>query len=161
MGEEVGMLIWKTLHVLSMIAMITAFIGAETFYAAAIARRDVGTLAFVHRTVERAGLGWIGMGGILAGIVFGLLTAATGGFDFVAPWLLIAYLLVGVFFVNAGAAGMRIVHVAKAAVEADAGSGAGEDVVREMESTRAVRLVLVNVVIFVAIVADMVLKPSF
>lgn len=154
------MLIWKTLHVLSMVAMITAFLGAEIFYAAAIARRDVGTLAFVHRTVERAGLGWISMGGILAGIVFGLLTAATGGFDFVAPWLLVAYVLVGVFFINAFAAGTRIVHVAKAAVEADAGSRPAADVVRDMGSTRAVWLVASNAVIFVLIVADMVIKPS-
>jgi hypothetical protein len=65
-----------------------------------------------------------------------------------------------VFFVNAGAAGVRIVHVAKAAVEADAGGLQAAEVVRDMESTKAVRLVLVNVVIFVAIIADMVLKPS-
>jgi uncharacterized membrane protein len=154
-------LIWKTLHILSMVSMVTAFIGAEIFYAAAIARRDVGTLAFVHRTVERAGLGWVGMGGILAGIVFGLLTAATGGFDFVAPWLLIAYVLVGVFFVNAFAAGARIVHVAKAAVEADAGEREAADVVRDMGSTRAVWLVASNAVVFALIIADMVLKPSF
>lgn len=154
------MLIWKTLHILSMVTMITAFIGAEIFYAAAIARRDVRALAFVHRTVERIGLGVIALGGLVAGIVFGVLTAATGGFDFIAGWLIAAYVLVGVFLVNAFGLGTRVVHVAKAAVEAEAGERSADEVVRDMASTRAVLLVTVNAVLFAAIIADMALKPS-
>lgn len=154
------MLIWKTLHILSMVTMITAFIGAEVFYAAAIARRDVRALAFVHRTVERTGIGFIALGGLLAGIVFGILTAATGGFDFLAGWLVAAYALVGVFLVNAFVVGERVVRVGKAAVEADAGEGSADDVTRAMGSTHAVFLVSVNAMLFALIIADMVLKPS-
>ena len=56
------MLEWKTLHILSMITMITTFIGTEIFYAAAVWRRDVHAVAFVQRTVERLGIGIIALG---------------------------------------------------------------------------------------------------
>jgi len=154
-------LIWKALHVLSMVTMITAFIGAEVFYAEAIRRRDVAAVAFVQRTLERYGIGFIALGGILAGIVFGLLTAATGGFDFVADWLVIAYVLVAAFFVNAFVVGERVVRVGLAAIKAEAGEVPAEDVVRDMASTRAVFLVTLNAVLFAVIIADMVLKPAF
>jgi len=154
------MLTWKTLHVLSMITMITLFIGAEIFYASAIWRRDVRALAFVHRTVERTGLGIAALLAMIAGVVFGLVTAATGGFDFVAPWLIVAYLLVAVFFVNAAIIGKRVVDVAKDAVKAEDGAYPAEDVVNDMANSRAVFLVAFNAVLFVVIVADMILKPS-
>jgi uncharacterized membrane protein len=153
-------LVWKTLHILSMVTMVTAFIGAEIFYASAIVRRDVRALAFVHRTVERTGLGFVALGGLVAGIVFGVLTAATGGFDFVAGWLVVAYVLVGVFLINAVVVGERVVRVAREAVAADAGERPADEVVREMTSTRAVFLVAVNAVLFAVIIADMALKPS-
>jgi hypothetical protein len=154
------MLTWKTLHVLSMITMTTLFIGAEIFYASAIWRRDVRALAFVHRTVERTGLGIAALLAMIAGVVFGLVTAATGGFDFVAPWLIVAYLLVAVFFVNAAIIGKRVVDVAKDAVKAEDGAHPAEDVVDDMANSRAVFLVAFNAVLFVVIVADMILKPS-
>ena len=82
------MLIFKTLHILSMVTMVTAFIGAEIFYASAMWRRDDHALATIYRIVEQAGVGIIAIGGLAAGIVFGLLTAATGGFDYLAVgWL--------------------------------------------------------------------------
>lgn len=155
------MLIWKTLHVLSMITMVTAFIGAEIFYAAAIWRRDVHALAFVHRTVERTGVGFIALGGLAAGVVFGLLAAATGGFDFVAPWLIVAYVLVGAFLVNAFVIGTKVVQAAKEAVEAEEGSRPMDEVADSLVANRGVILVVINVVIFVTVIVDMVLKPTF
>ncbi len=155
------MLIWKTLHILSMVTMVTAFIGAEVFYAAAMRKRDVTALAFVHRTVERTGLGFVALGGLVAGVVFGVLTALTGGFDLVAGWLIVAYVLVGAFLVNAALIGARVVHIAKEAVEADEGKRPAEEVIGAMASSRAVFLVVVNAIIFLAVIADMALKPSF
>jgi hypothetical protein len=46
--------IFKTLHILSMIAMVTIEIGSEFLYAFAISRRDVPALAAVHRLQHRA-----------------------------------------------------------------------------------------------------------
>lgn len=151
--------IWKALHVLSMFTMVAIFIGAEIFYAAAILRRDVRALAFIQSTLERWYLGFLALGGLLAGIVFGLLAAASGGFDFVAGWLVAAYVLVAAFFVNAALIGERVVRVGKAAIEAEAGTRSPDEVFRDTPANRGVILVLVNVVIFAAIIADMVLKP--
>jgi uncharacterized membrane protein len=154
-------LIWKTLHIISMVTMIVTFIGVETFYAAAVRRRDVKALAFVHRTVERTGLGFVALGALAAGVVFGLLTAATGGFDFVASWLVVAYVLVGAFLVNGFTVGERVVRIGRAAVKAEAGELPPEDVARDMASTRAVYLVAANAALFALIIADMTLKPTF
>ncbi len=151
--------IWKALHVLSMFTMVAIFIGAEIFYAAAILRRDVRALAFIQSTVERWYLGFAALGGLLAGIVFGLLTALTGGFDVLAGWLVAAYVLVALFFVNAAVIGEKVVRVGKAAIEAEAGRAPAESVFGTLPANRGVVLVLVNMLIFAAIIADMVLKP--
>ena len=94
--------VFKLLHILSMFAMVTTQIGGEFIYVTAITRRDVGALAAVHRTLERARLGVVSIGALASGIVFGLLTAATGGFDFTDGWLIAAYVLVAVFIVTGG-----------------------------------------------------------
>jgi hypothetical protein len=154
------MLAWKTLHVLSMITMITAFTGAQIFYAAAMRRRDVHALAFVQGTLERLGIGVIALGGLVLGVVFGLITAATGGFDFGARWLVVAYVLVAVFLVNAFLTGGKVVAAGKAAMEAEAGTGAAMEVTDSLVNRSAILLV-VDVGLFALIVADMVLKPSF
>jgi len=154
------MLTWKALHVLSMVTMITTFIGAEIFYAAAIWRRDAHALAFVQRTVEQTGAGILGLGALFLGVLFGIATAATGGFDYIAPWLLIAYILVVAFLVNSFSIGRAVVQVGKEALEVVAGTRAAEDVT-ELPANRGVILVGINVIIFATIVADMVLKPSF
>lgn len=153
------MLLWKTLHVLSMVTMVTVFIGAEIFYAAAMSRRDIHALAFIQRTVERTGAGFIGLGGILLGVVFGLLTAATGGFDFTAGWLIVAYVLVAAFFVNAFVIGERVVKAGRAAIEAEEGRLPADEVARGLRPDLGVILVAVNIVLFTALIVDMVVKP--
>ena len=153
------MLVWKTLHVLSMVTMVTVFIGAEIFYAVAIWRRDVHALAFIQRTVEATGAGIIGLLGILAGIVFGLITAATGGFDYTAGWLIAAYLLVAAFFVNAALIGQKVVEAGKAAMEADEGRRPAEEVLAGLGANRGVILVGINALIFATVIVDMVTKP--
>ena len=87
------MLTFKALHILSMIAMVTIEIGSEFLYAFAISRRDVRGLATVHRLLEQARAGPASIAALVSGVVFGLLTAATGGFDFLDGWLIAAYVL--------------------------------------------------------------------
>jgi len=153
------MILWKTLHVLSMVTMVTVFIGAETFYAAAMRRRDVHALAFIQRTVERTGAGFIGLGGILLGIVFGLLTAATGGFDFTAGWLIVAYVLVAAFFVNAFLFGEKAVRAGKAAMEAEEGRRPVEEVTATLGTNYGLIVLVINMALFTAVIIDMVVKP--
>lgn len=153
------MLIWKLLHILSMVTMITAFIGAQVFYATAVRRQDVRALAFVQASIERAAVGIIALLGMVLGIVFGVLAATTGAFALDEGWLIVAYVLVAAFFVNSFLIGGAVVRAGKQAIEAEAGARPTEDVFQGVDANRGVILVSINIVIFVAVIADMVLKP--
>jgi len=153
--------IFMALHILSMFTMVTLFSGGELFYLFAIRERDVRALAWLHRTAERTRLGYVALGALVAGVAFGLLTAATGGLDFFDGWLLAAYLLVALFFVYAIMNGRGMIRLAEKAVEADAGRRPVEEVVGEVAAAtnRITLLFAGNVAIFAAIILDMVLKP--
>jgi uncharacterized membrane protein len=153
------MLIFKLLHILSMVVMITVFSGGELFYAFAVRRRDVHALATIHRMEKQSRAPIFGIAALLAGVIFGLLAVATGGLDFFEGWLIAAYLLVALFLVNANTLGLKLIRLGDRAIEADEGKRPAEEVVREMAATPAVLFFLVNVVIFALIIADMVLKP--
>jgi hypothetical protein len=85
------MLIFKLLHILSMFTMVTVFSGGELFAALAIRGRDVRALAWLQRL--RMPLGIAAFGALVAGVIFGLLTALTGGLNFFDGWLIAAYVL--------------------------------------------------------------------
>jgi uncharacterized membrane-anchored protein YitT (DUF2179 family) len=154
------MLIFKALHILSMFSVVAMEIGAEFLFAFAIARRDVRALATVHRILEQARLGPISIALFLSGVVFGLLTALTGGFDFLAGWLIAAYILVAVIFVGGSRLWPKVfLPLGAKAVEAEAGQRPVDDVVREMAASRAVWWHVAMATIFVLIILDMVLKP--
>jgi uncharacterized membrane protein len=151
--------VFKLLHILSMFAMVATQIGGEFIYVTAIGRRDVGALAAVHRTLERARLGVVSIGALVSGVVFGLLTAATGGFDFTDGWLIAAYVLVAIFIVTGGRFAGQFVRLGAAAVEAAAGRRSADEVVRDMAASRALLWFAIDLVLVVAIISDMVLKP--
>jgi len=154
-------LIFKALHILSMFTMVTVFMSGAFLYAFAIWRRDVRALATFHRTAKQARLPVVGFVSLLAGVVFGLLTAMTGGLDFFEGWLIAAYVLVALFFANLALIGRKVIRLGDEAVETDAGQRPVEEVVRDMVASpgRAVLFFAINVVIFAAIIADMVPKP--
>jgi len=154
------MLIFKALHILSMFSVVTMEIGAEFLFAFAIARRDVRGLATVHRILEQARLGPISIAVFIAGIVFGLLTALTGGLDLLAGWLIAAYVLVAVILVGGSRLWPKVLlPLGAKAVEAEAGQRPVEDVVRDMAASRAVWWHVGMATLFVLIILDMVLKP--
>src|SRR4026208_2495254 len=86
--------IFKVLHILSMFTAVTLLISVPIFAALAIWQRDVRGAAAVYRLARRPGNTVLGGVFLLAGIVFGLLTAAGGGCDFFACWLIAAYVMV-------------------------------------------------------------------
>ena len=153
------MLIFKFLHILSMFVMVTIEIGLETLFAAAISRGDVRALAAIYRLEKRLRAGPISMAALVAGIVFGLLTAATGGFDFLDGWLIAAYLLVAVFLVTTTMFLRPALRFAQAAMEAEEAGGSTDELVREMGTSRVMVWYVLDVGLVVAIIADMVLKP--
>jgi hypothetical protein len=151
--------IFKTLHILSMFAMVTIEIGSEFLYAFAISRRDVRALATVHRLLERARVGPASVVALVSGVVFGLLTAATGGFAFLDGWLIAAYVLVALFLVTVSLYLRGALRLGRAAVEADAGQRPVEGLVGDLVASRALLWFAVDLAIVAAIIADMVLKP--
>ena len=154
------MLIFKALHILSMFSVVTMEIGAEFLYAFAVSRRDVRALATVHRILERARLGPISIAVFISGVVFGLLTALTGGFDFLAGWLIAAYVLVAVILVGGSRLWPKVfLPLGAKAVEAEAGQRPVDEVVRDMVASRAVWWHVAMATLFVLIILDMVLKP--
>ena len=99
-------------------------------------RRDVPGLAWVYRTLEKQlHIPVFGLGFLASGIVFGLLTALTGGFDFLDGWLIAAYGLVALFLVSSALIGVPLGRLADKAVEADAGQRPVEDVIRDMAAS--------------------------
>jgi hypothetical protein len=154
-----SMLIFKGLHILSMFTAVTLLISVPIFVALAIWQRDVRGLAAVYRLARRPGNTVVGSVFLLAGVVFGLLTAATGGFNFFAGWLIAAYIMVAVLILtNLLPAKHRVRQVAEEAVEAEAGQRPVDEVVRDMASA-PIGVFAIDVALFVAIIADMVLKP--
>jgi hypothetical protein len=154
------MLIFKALHIVSMFAATTLLVAEAILYARAIWRGDVSGLAAVRRLM--GGRPVAGAAFLILGVVFGLLTALTGGLDFLAGWLIAAYVLVvAMFVVNGSPWVQRLPRVAAEAIEAEAGRRRADDVAAAMLRIRTATLVAValNVVLFVAIIADMVLKP--
>jgi membrane protein required for beta-lactamase induction len=154
------MLIFKALHILAMFTMIAVFLGGETFWTLAVWRRDVRLLASLHDLEAQSRIPQFGLVALGLGIVFGLLTAATGGFQFLAGWLIAAYILVAAFFINVAVTGVQLIRLSEEAVDAEAGKRSVEEVVRHMAKRRGPRLFFpINVAIFTLIIVDMVLKP--
>jgi hypothetical protein len=154
------MLIFKALHVLSMFAAVTFLVGEALLYGRAIWRRDIAGLAAVRRLV--GGRPVFGAVFLVAGIAFGIVAALTGEFDVFAGWLVAAYvLMVALFLVNGSPWVQRLPRLGAEAIEAEAGQRPVDGVVAAMTSMRSVIFVAVtlNVVLFAAIIADMVLKP--
>jgi hypothetical protein len=151
-------LAFKLLHILSMFAAVTLLIGEQFVLSRAIWRRDVRALAAFHRLIGVRPV--LGASLFMAGIVFGLLAAATGGLDFFAGWLIAAYVLVAAILAfNASPWVQQMPRLGARAVEAEAGGRPIEEVLQAMAASHAGLLFAVNVTPFVALIADMVLKP--
>jgi hypothetical protein len=154
------MLIFKALHILSMFGGVMFLVGEAFFYARAIWRGDLTGLAAVRRLAGDRPV--IGASLFIAGVVFGLLTALTGGFDFLAGWLIAAYALVATLVVvNALPWVQRLPRLGTAAIEVETGQRPADEVLAAMLAIRTPTLVAVglNVLLFAAIIGDMVLKP--
>jgi len=154
-------LIFKALHILTMFGAVTFLVSEAVFAAVAIWRGDVAALAAIRRFTGRRPV--VGALLFLAGIGFGLLAVATGGFDFFEGWLIAAYVLVVALFAVNGLPIVQkgLVGLTDKALEAEAGQRPAEEVVREMAMLRGRILMVVatNVAIFAALILDMVLKP--
>jgi uncharacterized membrane protein len=157
--------VFKVLHILCMFTAVTLLVGEHFFYAVAVRRRDVRALAAIRRLSVAPfyiadGAPVVAIGFLLAGVVFGLLTALTGGFDFFAGWLIAAYVLVAGFLVLGGSPWVRrLARLGDEAVEAETGGRPAEEVIEHMAGSHAGLLFAIAAGLMAAIIVDMVLKP--
>jgi len=88
----------KFLHIVSMFAAVTTLFATQLMLVEAVRRKDARAIHGIARhghLIENVGVGLF-----FLGIALGLLTALTGSFNLLAPWLLIAYLLVVVILIT-------------------------------------------------------------
>ncbi|HEX9364323.1 MAG TPA: hypothetical protein VGA47_11120 [Candidatus Dormibacteraeota bacterium] len=158
-----GMYIFlKALHVITMFAAVTLLMGEALFLCLATWRRDVRALSALHRMAPNLSLTAVGAALFLVGVVLGFILAATGHLNFLAGWLIAAYVLVALILLNnVSPFVQRLRPLVREAVEAEAGRRPVEEVVRSMDRVRTGLFVAVaiNTVIFVSVIADMILKP--
>ena len=139
------MLLWKILHVVSMVGVITLWVGAWVVW-------DLVARTGDRRALRRVDLK-IGFALLLIGLVTGFVTAITGGFDLTAPWLLIAYALVLFDLVILRWATVHVARVRAAQDDANA------DLTVIASSARANATLVVLVPFWVLLIVDMILKP--
>ena len=149
--------IFKFLHIASMFMYVGMAVGTD-FLLHRIARSgDVRAIRIAFRLFRSIEL--IVPGFFVLGILFGLTTAFTGGFNFVAPWLIIAYTLVVMMFISGGAIGgvwIQKVEAAAATSPDNSPSPELQDLIHDRTSEYAMWF---GILLIVAIVFDMVVKP--
>ena len=145
------MLVWKFLHIASMFFGGAFLFAYEIVFHRAVHRGNreaVASLASQRTLIDNVGVGLI-----VAGIAFGLLTALTGGFDLTAPWLIIAYVLLALIMVVG--AGPETAYAKRLAAAAEAGPDEFEAARRDPRRN----LAWLSGLLYGAVILDMVVKP--
>jgi hypothetical protein len=151
------MTFWKALHVVSMFSGVTLLVGGSLYFDAIVRKREARLLASFG-AVAMGPMGNVGIGLVVAGIIFGLATAIVGDFDLTDTWLVIAYVLAALLFILGPIEGRlagRAIETAKAA-----GDGWPGELAKVAEDPRRSALTWVSTLIYVALIVDMVVKPG-
>jgi uncharacterized membrane protein len=149
---------WKFLHIAFMFGAVGLFVGGGTLNNRVQQSRDVRAI----RTVISAESRLAPVAGVLMvlGIIFGFVTAVAGGFDLLAPWLLITYgLVLVVILVGAVYHGPHDKKLEEAAVKS-ADDQPSSELLALIDGTPERRMVnVVDGLLWAAIVFAMVVKP--
>ena len=152
------MLIFKFLHIALMFSSFALIWATDILFFQAAWRGDVAGL----RTIARYGMRVIPIAIALffIGIGVGALTAIVGGFNLLAPWLLLTYgLIIAMVVLGAGIETPIMERLArKAEEEADAPEPSPE-LRRMMADRRPLILVAISVLLWFAVIYTMVVKP--
>lgn len=139
------------LHIVTMFAVVALHSGPQMLVLVAARTGQLPVVAGIASLYERSGRAVPPLG--ILGASFGIATGLTGGFNLLAPWLLIAYALFGLLVVYGGVVSVPyIVGLGKAVRE----DRPDRD---ELLGRRLVVIVAIDALIYVLIIADMVLKP--
>jgi uncharacterized membrane protein len=153
------LLIWKFLHIACMFGAVTIIAGSGLVTGRVLRGGNVPAIRRVL-AAERRLTNLVGAPLLVAGIVFGFIAALTGGFDLTAQWLILAYVLVAVNFVNG--IGFYDPHAKRlaAAAEASVETTPSAELRALIESPRTWIVPGLDLVLWVAIIFVMVMKPS-
>ncbi len=142
------------LHILAMFGAVALSYGTIALLWVAAGARDVEALRGVSTTIGR--LRTVIPVAYVVGIVLGVVSVLTVGFDPLQGWLVAAYILTAIAIVSAN----LVTGPWLARVSAELARPAAADVVpAAFADSRAVALLVADALVIVAIIADMVLKP--
>jgi hypothetical protein len=154
---EIGV-VFKFLHISTMIAAVTLALGPSYIFDRVAASGDVpATRAYLARMgiFDR-----VIPGLFVTGALFGLLAAATIGFDLLAPWLDIAYaLFVGMMAMHATVGSRWRMSLGRTLASVPAGAAISPEVATVASATVGKVLYWVTALATVIIIYDMVAKP--
>lgn len=121
------------LHILTMFIAVALAYGCHLLTLVAVRSHDVSTVRAVTRTVGRVGQ-WIGPTfGI--GVLLGIVAIFTNGFNPLAPWLIIAYVLTALAIVSANVFTGRHNKALAVAAEASPDDASPMNCARPFETT--------------------------
>ena len=149
------MLIFKFLHIVSMFAAVTLLVGGSISFALIAHRRDPQLIVRFSPILSR--IEGTGVVVAIAGVVFGVLTALTGGFDLLDGWLIVAYAITITLFILGPIESVfagRVITAAEASPDTPS-----PELKAQLADRRGDFLAIVSTVLYVLIIADMVFKP--
>jgi uncharacterized membrane protein len=145
----------KFFHIFSMFVATTLLFAPDLIFYRAAAAGDVAALrriGAVSKLVVTTGIVTF-----FVGLGFGFLAALTGGFDLTAPWLITAYILVGVIILlGAAIESPHLTRIAEAAERS--GDRFSPELERLVRSPRR-HVNWLSVVLYGAVIYTMVTKP--
>ena len=93
--------IFKYLHIITMFMAVSFSVGPEILLHRIARTREVCTIRNAFRVGQPLGIAVPIL--FVIGLLFGLTAAFTGGFDFFAPWLILAYIIFAIAFIVSAA----------------------------------------------------------
>jgi hypothetical protein len=148
---------WKFLHIASMFAAVSIFVGQGMLSGLVARSGDVHALRRVLSIEDR--FAPVGGGIFLLGIVFGFITAISGDLDLTATWLVIGYVLAATIFVTGFAYHMPYATKLKAAAEASPDDGASNELRALVDAPSGRWVNAFDGVVWLALIYVMVAKP--
>lgn len=145
------------LHVLTMFVAVAMAYGPAMLMVVAAARNDVRSLRGISETSTRLGRLVIPAFGL--GIGFGFVAIFVHGFDPLAGWLVLAYILAGASLMVTSMFTNPWLRKVQVAVKSSPDDAPSAELSELLNSPRNRVLLLIDALIIVALIADMVLKP--
>lgn len=139
------------LHILAMFAIVALHSGPQILALAAARTGQTSALVGIAKLYERTGHAVPPLG--ILGALLGVATGLTGGFNLLAPWLLIAYALFVLLVVFGGVVSAPVHPAPREAARENQPNW------EHLLGRRLTVIVMSDALILVLIIADMVLKP--